>query len=52
MGGYSTSIYVGFAAAAFGLGPVMGTWGYESGFAVAGGLTAALAVGASLIRRR
>jgi MFS family permease len=52
MGGYSTSIYVGFAAAAFGLGPVMGTWGYESGFAMAGGLTAALAVGASLIRRR
>jgi len=52
MGGYSTAIYVGFAAAAFGLGPVMGAWGYGSGFAMAGGLTAVLAVGASLIRRR
>ncbi len=52
MGGYSTAIYVGFAAAAFGLGPVMDTWGYGSGFAMAGGLTAVLAVGASLIRHR
>ena len=52
MGGYSTAIYVGFAAAAFGLGPVMGAWGYGSGFAMAGGLTAVLAVGASLIRRQ
>jgi MFS family permease len=52
MGGYSTSIYVGFAAAAFGLGPVMGRWGYARGFAIAGVLTAVLAVGASLIRRQ
>ncbi len=49
MGGYSTAIYVGFAAAAFGLGPVMGTWGYGTGFAVAGGCTAVMAVGAALL---
>jgi MFS family permease len=52
MGGYSTAIYVGFAAAAFGLGPVMGTWGYEIGFALAGGCTAAMAVGAAVLGRR
>jgi MFS family permease len=33
MGGYSTSLYVGFTTAAFGLGPVMDTWGYARGFA-------------------
>jgi DHA1 family multidrug resistance protein-like MFS transporter len=52
MGGYSTSLYVGFATAAFGLGPVMGTWGYETGYAVAGGCTAAMAVGAAALARR
>jgi MFS family permease len=52
MGGYSTSLYVGFAAAAFGLGPVMGTWGYETGYAVAGGCTAVMGAGATVLARR
>ena len=52
MGGYSTAIYVGFAAAAFGLGPLMGTWGYGTGFAVAGGCTAALAAAAAVLGHR
>jgi MFS family permease len=52
MGGYSTSLYVGFAAAAFGLGPVMGAWGYGTGYAVAGGCTAVMAVAAAALARR
>ena len=52
MGGYSTSLYVGFATAAFGLGPVMGTWGYGTGYAVAGGCTAVMAVGATVLAQR
>jgi DHA1 family multidrug resistance protein-like MFS transporter len=52
MGGYSTSLYVGFATAAFGLGPVMGTWGYGTGFAVAGGCTAVMAVGATVLAQQ
>jgi predicted MFS family arabinose efflux permease len=52
MGGYSTSLYLGFAIAAFGLGPVMGTWGYETGYAVAGGCTAVMAVGATVLAQR
>jgi predicted MFS family arabinose efflux permease len=49
MGGYSTSLYAGFAIAAFGLGPVMGTCGYGIGYAVAGGCTAVMAVGATVL---
>jgi predicted MFS family arabinose efflux permease len=52
MGGYSTSLYVGFAAAAFGLGPVMDTWGYGAGYAVAGGCAAVMAVGATVLAGR
>jgi MFS family permease len=52
MGGYSTSLYVGFAIAAFGLGPVMATRGYETGYALAGGCTAMMAVGATVLARR
>jgi DHA1 family multidrug resistance protein-like MFS transporter len=52
MGGYSTSLYAGFAIAAFGLGPVMGTCGYEIGYAVAGGCTAVMAVGATVLAQR
>jgi MFS family permease len=51
MGGYSTAIYAGFAAAAFGLGPVMGTWGYGVGFGVAGGCTVVMAIGAGVLAR-
>jgi MFS family permease len=52
MGGYSTSLYVGFATAAFGLGPVIGTWGYGTGYALAGGCTALMAVGATVLAQR
>jgi MFS family permease len=52
MGGYSTSLYLGFATAAFGLGPVMDTWGYGTGYAVAGGCTAVMAVAATALARR
>lgn len=52
MGGYSTSLYVGFATAAFGLGPVMDTWGYGTGYAVAGACTAVMAVGATVLAQR
>ena len=52
MGGYSTSLYVGFAIAAFGLGPVMATWGYGTGYALAGGCTAMMAVGATVLAQR
>jgi predicted MFS family arabinose efflux permease len=36
MGGYSTAIYLGVGLASIGLGPVMGRWGYEAGFTLAG----------------
>jgi len=40
MGGYSTAIYVGFGLGAVALAPVMGSWGYGAGFALAGGIGA------------
>jgi hypothetical protein len=36
MGGYSTSLYLGFALGSFGLGPVITQHGYVTGFAVGG----------------
>jgi predicted MFS family arabinose efflux permease len=36
MGGYSTSLYLGFALGSFGLGPVITQHGYAAGFAVGG----------------
>jgi MFS family permease len=52
MGGYSTALYVGITVAAFGLGPVMGGWGYRAGFGLAGGCAMALTVAAGLLGRR
>lgn len=40
MGGYSTAIYAGIGLAAIGLGPVMGRWGYGTGFTLAGAVGA------------
>jgi MFS family permease len=36
MGGYSTAIFLSFALASFGLGPVVAIWGLGAGFVVAG----------------
>jgi MFS family permease len=36
MGGYSTSLYLGFALGSFGLGPIITQHGYAAGFAVGG----------------
>jgi predicted MFS family arabinose efflux permease len=36
MGGYSTSLYLGFALGSFGLGPVITQHGYAAGFAMGG----------------
>jgi MFS family permease len=36
MGGYSTSLYLGFALGSFGLGPIITQHGYAVGFAVGG----------------
>jgi MFS family permease len=36
MGGYSTSLYLGFALGSFGLGPIITQYGYAAGFAVGG----------------
>lgn len=36
MGGYSTSLYLGFAVGSFALGPIITQYGYPAGFAVGG----------------
>jgi predicted MFS family arabinose efflux permease len=36
MGGYSTSLYLGFALGSFGLGPIITQHGYTVGFAAGG----------------
>ena len=36
MGGYSTSLYLGFALGSFGLGPIITQYGYAVGFATGG----------------
>ena len=36
MGGYSTSLYLGFALGSFGLGPIITQYGYAVGFAAGG----------------
>lgn len=48
MGGYSTSLYLGFALGSFGLGPVITQHGYAAGFAVGGaaGVVGTLIAGA------
>jgi|SRR4029453_7832771 predicted MFS family arabinose efflux permease len=47
MGGYSTSLYLGFAVGSFALGPVITHYGYAAGFALgaAGGVVGALVAG-------
>jgi MFS family permease len=47
MGGYSTSLYLGFAVGSFALGPVITRYGYVAGFALgaAGGVVGALVAG-------
>jgi predicted MFS family arabinose efflux permease len=47
MGGYSTSLYLGFAVGSFALGPVITRHGYAAGFALgaAAGVVGALVAG-------
>jgi len=47
MGGYSTSLYLGFALGSFALGPVITRYGYSAGFALgaAAGVVGALVAG-------
>jgi MFS family permease len=52
MGGYSTSLYLGFAVGSFALGPVITRYGYSAGFALgaATGVVGALVAGLLWIR--
>jgi predicted MFS family arabinose efflux permease len=56
MGGYSTSLYLGFALGSFALGPVITHYGYPIGFAAGavagaiGTLAAAILWGAARVR--
>jgi MFS family permease len=54
MGGYSTSLYLGFALGSFALGPVITHYGYAAGFALgaAGGVVGAIGAGLLWIMRK
>jgi predicted MFS family arabinose efflux permease len=54
MGGYSTSLYLGFALGSFALGPVITRYGYSAGFALgaAAGVVGALVAGLLWARNR
>jgi len=49
MGGYSTSLYLGFALGSFALGPIIAGHGYGVGFAVGGTVGAVGAVIAAVL---
>jgi MFS family permease len=52
MGGYSTSLYLGFAVGSFALGPVITRHGYAAGFALGAAAGVVGALGAALLRTR